>query len=466
MKRLLLVMSLMMCLFLFTKQKKYAQIRKPTEIESRPVSLKSNVRVALFKKLKHLPVRIVHDAFTDTFYTCNIDGWVFKIPVIGGVVQDELPFLPPEEHHINYLQGMAFNNDTFFLVGNHNDITNSNGYGVVEKCVILPDGSRKWTTMLTTEIYPSSGTLFDHAFSGICLSANKDSLYIASGSRTDHGEIKNSGEYKGLREIPLTARIFRIPVNADKIYLPNDEAKLEASGYVFAKGVRNEFDMALNSEKRLFGIENSGDRDDPEELNWLRQNHHYGFPWRMGGNDTPMQYTPYEAKKDKLIPAEALKRNIFFNDPDYPKRPDNITFTEPIKNIGPDANWVRDSSTGKMYQAKEISTFTGHRAPVGLVFDADSTLSMPYTGSGFMLAYSPDGEGGYLPKEDRAGDLCQLKLKYNNTTQNYQVSVIRLVKGFQRLSDTEKVKSDIYVTDLLGNIWKITFSEKVSKNKK
>jgi len=318
---------------------------------------------------------------------------------------------------------------------------------------------------MTTEIYPSSGTLFDHGFSGICLSVNKDSLYIASGSRTDHGEVKDSGEIKGFRDVPLTARIFRIPINAGKVYLPNDEAKLEASGYIFASGIRNEFDMALNSEKRLFGVENSGDRDDPDELNWLRWNHHYGFPWRMGGNDTPMQYTPYDAKKDKLIPAESLKRNIFFNDPDYPKRPESITFTEPIKNIGPDANWIRNPDTGKMYQTKKISTFTGHRSPVGLVFDVDSTLQMPYKGSGFTLAYSPDDEQGYLPKEDLAGDLCQLKLKYDNTTQNYQVRVIRLVKGFQRLSDAEIVKNDIYVTDLLGNIWKIAFSEKRSMGK-
>ncbi|RFS18104.1 hypothetical protein D0T08_02320 [Emticicia sp. C21] len=459
-------MTLVMPMFLLAQEKKNIKTRKQTVNLSRPVSLKPDIKIRLFKKLKHLPVRIVHDGATNTFYTCNIDGWVFKIRIVKGVAQDEIPFLSPEEHHINYLQGMAFYENTFFLVGNHNNITNSNGYGVVEKCTILPDGSRKWTTMLTTEVYPSSGTLFDHAFSGVCLSADKDSLYVASGSRTDHGEVKNSGEYKGLREMPLTARIFRIPINADKIYLPNDEAKLDASGFVFAKGVRNEFDMALNSEKRLFGIENSGDRDDPEELNWLRQNHHYGFPWRIGGNDTPMQYTPYKANEDKLIPVEALKRNIFFNDPDYPKRPDNVTFTEPIKNIGPHANWLRDTATGKMYQAHEISTFTGHRAPVGLVFDADSTLSKAYRGSGFMLAYAPDGEGGYLPKEDTGGDLCQLKLKYDNTPQNYQVSVIRLVKGFQRLSDAEKVKNDIYITDLLGNIWKVTFSGKGSKIKK
>lgn len=463
MKRFFLGILLLISVYLFVRREKFFGIVGHSIGISKPVSLKSDIRVSLFRKLNHLPVRIVHDAATNTFYTCNVDGWIFKIPVVNGIVQEEIPFLPPEEHQINYLQGLAFDNNTFFLVGNHNDGPNANGYGVVEKCELMPDGRRKWTTMLTTEIYPSSGTLFDHAFSGVCLSANKDSLYIASGSRTDHGEVKNSGKYTGLREMPVTAKIFRIPVKADKIYLPNDETQLDASGYVFARGVRNEFDMALSADGRLFGIENSGDRDDPEELNWLRQNHHYGFPWRMGGNDTPMQYTPYNAGKDKLIPAEALKRNIFFNDPDYPKRPANITFTEPVKNIGPDANWVRDPSTGRMYQPKEVSTFTGHRSPLGLVFDTDSSLQKPYMGSGFMLAYSPDGEGGYLPKEDPAGDLCELKLIFDTIENNYTVSTTRLVKGFKRLSDATKVKNDIYVTDLSGNIWKITFPAGVSK---
>ncbi len=457
MKKYLLGISLLIGICLFVQRAKIIRIIKQIIISSKPVSLRPDIRVSLFKKLDHLPVRIIYDSATHALYTCNVDGWVYKIPIVKGEAQEEIPFLSPDEHRINYLQGMAFENNTFFLVGNHNEAANANGYGVVEKCTILPDGSRKWTTMLTTEVYPSSGTLFDHAFSGVCVSANKDSLYIASGSRTDHGEVKNSGKYVGLREMPLTAKIFRIPLNADKIYLPNNEALLEASGYIFARGVRNEFDMALNADKQLFGIENSGDRDDPEELNWLRQNHHYGFPWRMGGNDTPMQYIPYDATKDKLIPAESLKRNIFFNDPDYPARPENVTFTEPIKNIGPDANWVRNPATGKMYQPKEVRTFTGHRSPVGLVFDTDSTLQKPYTGSGFMLAYSPDGDSGYLPKEDPAGDLCQLRLKYDSKANDYQVSVVRLVAGFKRLSDAEKVKNTIYLTDLLGNIWKIDF---------
>src|SRR6218665_722676 len=116
----------------------------------KPTALKDDISVTLFKKLNHLPVRIVYDAISNTFYTCNIDGWIFRIPVIDGIPQEEIPFLAPEEHHINFLQGLAFDKNTFFLVGNNNNEAASNGFGIVEKCEILPDGSHIWTTMLKT----------------------------------------------------------------------------------------------------------------------------------------------------------------------------------------------------------------------------------------------------------------------------------------------------------------------------
>jgi glucose/arabinose dehydrogenase len=466
MKNILLLLFPFLSFYAYAQERSYEEYKKQQKGESvLPLSVtpvQPGINVALFKTLGHLPVRIVHDPETNTLYTCNIDGWVFKIPIVNGMAGEESSFLPPNEHQINYLQGMVYYNNTFILIGNHNYPENSNGYGVVEKCTILPNGERQWTTMLTTELYPSSGTLFDHAFAGICLSPNKDSVYITSGSRTDHGEVKNSGNYTGLREVPLTAKIFRIPINVSNIYLPNNENDLNNSGYIFARGVRNEFDIAFNAENRLFGIENSGDRDDPEEMNWLRKDKHYGFPWRIGGNDTPMQYTPYDASQDKLIPAEALARNIFYNDPDYPARPSGVTFTEPFKNLGPDANWIRNPSTGNMYQGTEVTTFTGHRSPTGLVFDIDSTLQMPYTGSGFMLAHLPDGGGGYLPNEDSAGDICQLRLEYDAPNNNYKVNTTRLVTGFTKLTDAEKVANVIYVVDFTANLWKVTLPKLVA----
>ena len=45
--------------------------------------------------------------------------------------------------------------------------------------------------------------------------------------------------------IPLTSVLLRVPTTARNLILPNDEAKLQAGGYLFADGVRNAFDLAF-----------------------------------------------------------------------------------------------------------------------------------------------------------------------------------------------------------------------------
>ena len=85
-----------------------------------------------------------------------------------------------------------------------------------------------------------------------------------------------------------------------------------------------------------------GDRDDPEELNLLMKGKHYGFPWRMGGNSTTMQFSPYNPNNDLLLPTNLATPEIFYDDPNFPTPPVGVVFEEPLKSIGPDANWVRN----------------------------------------------------------------------------------------------------------------------------
>ncbi|MFN3849413.1 MAG: PKD domain-containing protein [Spirosomataceae bacterium] len=440
-----------------TFAQKYEEFR-PKSAMAPPVSLQSGVTVELLKTINDNAVRVVYRPQNNSLYYNSQEGNVYQIELTaeGNPISETL-ITSAAEHNINRMQGMTLVDNSLILVGNYNDDVNKLGYGIVKKCTFQPNGSLTLTTMLTTEIYASSGTLFDHAFSAIAVNPTKDSVYIASGSRTDHGEVKSlNGLYPNLREQPITTKIYRIPLNASGIILQNNETALTNSGYVFARGVRNEFDMAFNGQNRLFGVENSGERDDPEEMNWLRQGKHYGFPWRMGGNDTPQQYGGYNPSNDLLIPANS-NVSSFYNDPSYPPRPTNVTFTEPIINLGPDANWVRNPTTGAMYQSNTISTFTGHRSPVGLVFDTDSTLQMPYTGNGFVLAHSTGGgSAGYLDPIDEGGDLCHLQLVYDSSIDNYKVSVTKLVKGFYWATDAEKVQNVIYVTEYFNKIWKIT----------
>lgn len=460
--KLRLLSVILFCIVFSSRAQEYRSVE---HIRTKPArktaavatSLDAGISVSVLRYLPFNPVRIIHDDRKKVLYISALSGDVYQMPLReDGSAGAETLLISASEHNINYLQGLEYHDNTFYLVGNENDAANFHGRGRVQKCVINPDGSHTWTHIMTTELYPSSGTLYDHAFAGVCLSRNKDTLFVSSGSRTDHGEVKNSGAYTGLREVPLTAKIFAFPVSVSDVILRNEQEYIESSGFLYADGTRNEFDMAINGHGHLIGLENSGDRDDAEELNWLRKGRHYGFPWRMGGNDTPMQFVPYNAAADKLVPADALARGIFYNDPAFPPRPAGVTFEEPVLNYGPDANWLRSPADGKMHQGA-VSTFTSHRSPLGLVFDNDSTMAAPYLGNGFMFAYSYLGDpfSAYLPEEDGGGDMCLLELTLDGATGRYSLNTTRLISGLGNVTDAAINGNIIYFSELQGAIYQV-----------
>jgi len=156
-------------------------------------------------------------------------------------------------------------------------------------------------------------------------------------SRTDHGE-----RHAGFRELPLTAKIFRIPASSKNLLLLNNYDFLKTNGYIFDEWVRNSFDLSFDSQGRLFGTENSNDRDHPEELNWLREGHHYGFPWVIGGVDNPTRTSGYTNLNDPFLSRQATAYDFHYYDPSFPPAPDNMM--PGIVNIGPDADFFRDSN--------------------------------------------------------------------------------------------------------------------------
>src|SRR5204863_5121476 len=98
-----------------------------------------------------------------------------------------------------------------------------------------------------------------------------------------------------------TAVLLRLPIASSGLVLPNDREQLRAAGYVYSEGLRNTFDLAYSPNGDLFGTENGPDRDMPEEINWLREGLHYGYPWKMGNDDNPQQFSNYNASQDKLL---------------------------------------------------------------------------------------------------------------------------------------------------------------------
>ena len=295
-------------------------------------------------------------------------------------------------------------------------------------------------------------------------------LYFSSGSRTDHGEVQDAkGKAPDLREVPLTSAVFRVPTATKDIQvpivLPNDDAKLKAGGYLFADGTRNAFDMAFNANGDLIAIDNSPDMDSNDEINWLREGRHYGFPWRFGNTDNPQQFVGFDPSKDGRLSRDftAVKSGYYRNDPSFPKPPADITFTDPITNTGPDADQFVDVN-GKVNDASDLKQslagVTAHRSPLGLVFDTANKLGGDYKGAGFVLSWGAAGG----PQTDKGQDLLMLKLTKKGDA--YSMTATQIAKGFSNPMDavldggtSPSGGKTLYVLDFNdgGAIWEITF---------
>jgi glucose/arabinose dehydrogenase len=319
-----------------------------------------------------------------------------------------------------------------------------------------------WETLATTEPYPLSATPFDHQFNGIVVSPDGAWVFVNSGSRTDHGEEENnSGAFPGVREVPLTSKIFRLPADGVDLILPNDETALLDAGYIYAWGLRNSYDPEFAPNGHLFAGDNGPDADFPDELNWLQAGRHYGFPWRFGDQDNPQRFAGYDPRDDQRLSTDftAVQIGAYHNDPQYPPPP--APFTDPVANLGPAAAQFRDE-TGRQRDAAEegvpLYTFTPHRAPLGLVFAADPRLPPEFAGSdralsAFILSWG--SAGGTLT--DRGQDLLHLRLTQRGDA--YFVVATQIARDFKNPIDAVLIENRLYILEWAagGAIWELTF---------
>ncbi len=411
-----------------------------------------------------LSARLVRDPASGILYVLRLNGTILRLVASGAAMAVEDAY-DAAATGVPAPQGMAFGPDgALYVVGN--ETRGNDGVATIRRGVrdSAASDARTWSTLARTVPYPRSN-VFDHDFNGIAVSPDGRFVLVNSGSRTDHGEIETSaGRFPGLREVPLTSVVLRLPSDGVDIELPDDDSALRAAGYVFARGVRNSFDLAFSADGELFAGDNSGDRDDNDELNCLREGHHYGFPWRMGTNDTPQQFPGYDPAADRLInhAYQAWRLGFFYDDPTYPPRP-STPFTDPIANVGPDANSFRDRATGAARKASDaglaLGTFTAHRSPLGLVFDVGNELPFPFRGAAFILGWTPgytSSEGGEGPFLDASQDLLHLVL--TRTGDSFQTTATSLACGFQNPMDSAILGGRLYVLEFggTGAVWEIT----------
>ncbi|MGE5806851.1 MAG: T9SS type A sorting domain-containing protein [Ignavibacteria bacterium] len=428
---------------------------------AQPVSTRSDISIKQLATIGGPTVRIERDPVSGNLYLLENNGNIKRVNFNQDSSSAALETVyTSSDHGLNSTLGITFGPDgILYLVANETNQQNQNfGTGIIKKGTSVSPGSeqRTWLVLAQTIEY-AYGRAYNHRMSGIIVSPDNNYIYVNSGARTDHGEER---EVAGLRETGLTSIILKLPVNGDSIVLQDDREWLRTNGYLMAEGIRNDFDFAYGPNGDLFSVENSGDRDDPEEMNWIREGHHYGFPWRIGGNRTPQQDTPYVPQNDPLLNPNAWGGGpgqlyvTFSNDPEYPKPPDGVVLTEPVASYGPDADRFRDTVTGTIKNASDlgtsISTFTSHRSPNGIVFDADSVLSDDLAGGAFVISFS-DAAWLEAPGDD-GEDILHLALTKIGD-ENYSAVVTRLVSNLSNPLGIEMVHNKLFVveTGLWGN---------------
>jgi glucose/arabinose dehydrogenase len=450
------------------KDEKTLTPRLKPVIQSTPIPLRSDISIEKFADVQANAVRLLIHPVSGDFYYTTFEGGVFHLSQKNGSVVSE-QILTVNDHGINKLQGAVFAGSELFLCGNTTENSNRGTRGRLVRFSITPNSKPKLTVVFNTEVYGLNATTWDHGWNALVLSPDEQYIFITSGSRTGHGEIQDDkGVYVNARDNALTTKIFRIPINAENLLLPNDINKLKADNYLYAEGIRNAYDMAFNQEGNLFAVVNSSDYDHSEDMFWVRKGQHYGFPWIMGGVENPQQYPDFmpDPKKDPFLNATShgMLMKYFRNDPDFPKIPEGVKFSPGVQNLGPDANEYRGHS-GKILDGDNtgvsISTFTAHSSPLGLVFDTKRKLPSQFKGDGFVLRNTLGSKSSLMkPFTDQGRDLLHLKMSYDKLSDNYFVKTTRIVDSFNNPTDAVLLGNSLYIIEYdakLGSIWKVSF---------
>jgi mono/diheme cytochrome c family protein len=446
-------------------------IRKMANREVRsgpPKSLRPDITVEHVMTTDSLAVRILQHPVTKEIYYTTFDGNVFQVKNFDSKNAVSRKILSVKDHGITRLQGAVFVKNQMFLCGNVDDLEKKGTGGRMVRFEIDTAGAKNMTVVFTTVMYGSNKTIYDHGWNALAVSPDQKYIFVNSGARTDHGEIQdNGGLYPGARDNALTSKIFRFPVNAKDLHLEDNETDLRADSLIYAEGIRNAYDMEFDRSGNLFAVSNSSDYDNPEDMFWVRQGHHYGFPWIMGGIENPQQYkdwNPDPASDPFINPfSHSWQVRYFHNDSTFPKIPAGLKFTPGVQNLGPDANEYRGHS-GRVLDGDvtgvPVSTFTPHCSPLALFFDNKRILTDEFNGDGFVIRYSLGARGTMMrPFTLQGSDLLHLKLEYDKNTDNYFVQTTRIVDSFLEPVDAIMIGNEVFVIEYggkQGNIWKIT----------
>ena len=204
-------------------------------------------------------------------------------------------------------------------------------------------------------------------------------LYLSCGSRTDGGEPGSDPRYFQGGETALTAALWRFDPRASR---PTPE--------VIARGIRNAFGFAWDDRGQLFTVSNGPDANAPEEMDAIISGRHYGFPYQF--SDWPV--TPR------------------FPYPHTPVPPRGLTFSLPVRNLGP-------AGIGR---APSLSTFEPHSSPAGMIW-CGNDFPEPLQRR-FLMTRFGNLLGAPAAPDDVGFDLLAAKVEQTNGAWTAQVETV------------------------------------------
>lgn len=391
-------------------------------------------------------VRVDVDPATQELYYVTVDGNVNKVDIENGTAET---IFTSADHGLEEVYGFDIGaSGNIYLVSMDPDNSSEN-VAFVKKY----DGET-WTTMVTAT-YPRSSR--DHRFNTVIETPDQQHILVNSGARTDHGELKSNDQ----RENAFTAKLLKFPVSTEGLVLEDDDDFMSDNGYIFAAGLRNMYDVEYNADGLLFGVDQAPQSDHQEELNWIREGHHFGFPWRIGDNENLMQYPGYNPPDSDPLVTDVNMESTFHNDPDFPAPPDSVTFTHPVVNFGPDQDIFRDTVDTEIKDASDIghtiATYTPHSAPVALTFDTAGALGGEFNGMAYSMSYSNTNDRKFEPFDQIGEDLLRIDLE--KAGDNYHANIYRIAQDFSHPVDAVLIGNKMYVIENASDaaIWEVTF---------
>ncbi|MEO1287275.1 MAG: PQQ-dependent sugar dehydrogenase [Chloroflexota bacterium] len=287
----------------------------PLTVETVINQAPDNFSVEIALHIDEAPTAISDIEFTDdgTLLALAIDGRIYSATDdnTDGIYENYQQILS-EDLMFSWAVGMAVYEERIYLSdeGRIGYVEDTDEDGIYETYTILVDD-------LPGREYPL------HSNNGILI--YDDLLYIAVGSTTDTGPIRR--EYE--------SSILTMELDGSNLS-------------VFAEGFRNPYDLTMSPDGRLFTGDNSPDRLDqeltflpPEELNYVRQGRHYGFP-DIYGAGRALRDIDYETEDPvtEFITSTVTVGLVYYGADQFPERYQDGVFVGQFGGMTPARNVV------------------------------------------------------------------------------------------------------------------------------